>query len=200
MNKNIILLVAAALLCTGCEKLAELAGKAGTERKVAAAEAAAAKATARFAAAKEAAARAEVRKKATAAGLPATAEAQKGAAGLIGLLCSSPKLLEEIESDKDLLDALSGEGGDKQEVRRQFLRMQKRYRARVEKAMLASGATYSDFTQYAAEILPGKATATQKKEFRARIAEKCPRRNPERIEKMADGLLYYCLDAGPTGK
>ena len=197
MNKNIILLTAAALLCAGCEKLTD---RAGAARKVAAAEQAAAKATAKFTAAKEAAARAAAKTAAKAAGLPSTAEARQGGAALLGLLCASPKLQEEIESDIYLLEALSGEGGDKQEVRRQFQQSQKRYRALVEGSMPRYGATYNGFSQYAIEMLPGKTTEKQKLEFRKRIAEICPRSDPGRIEKLAGSIMYYCVDAGPQVK
>ena len=191
MNRYIILLAAAAFLCSGCDKLADTVGSG---KKAAAAQEAADKAAARVAAMSAA------RTAAKEAGGSTAVQARQEAAALVGMLCSSPKLMEDIENNMYLLEALSGEGGDRGEVRRQFQEQQRRYRAMMTKALPARGADYGNFSRYAAEMLPGRVTEGRKREFRALISEKCARGNRDLVEKTANGLMYYCAAAGPRGK
>jgi uncharacterized protein YceK len=189
MNRYIILFAAVSLLCSGCEKITD---KAAADQKVAAAQEAAAKATAKVTTKLAARAAAKAAVSAT------DAEARQAAEALVGLLCSSPKLMEDIESDMNLLEALSGEGADRREAGRQFLESQKRYRAMLEKALPARGSTYKGFSKYAMGMLPGQVTADRKLKFKALIDEKCPRGNRALVEQTAGGLMSYC--AGPDPK
>ncbi len=195
MNKSIILLAAAAFLCAGCDKLPK---SAAAQKKLAAAEEAAAKAQAKFAsrvAAESAAKGAAGGAVESAAGGGVKAAGKPGDAGeaLVAMLCSSPKLMENIESDMDLLEALSGEGGDREEVKRKSLAFRKRYRTAIEKKLSARGATYEEFFSYAL----GRAIPAQKHKFKTLIEEKCPRGDKALVEKTAGGLMYYFTAAVP---
>ena len=199
MNKSIILFAAAAFLCAGCDKLPK---SEAAQKKQAAAEDAAAKAQAKFAA--RLAAKGETRsatvaaagsEAVAAAGGEVIAAGDPGNAGaaLVGMLCSSPKLMGNIESDLDLLEALSGEGGDPDEVKRKFLEFRERYRTAVEKKLSARGATYEEFLSYAL----GQAAAPQKQKLKTLVEEKCPRGDKVLVEKTAGGLMYYLTTAIP---
>lgn len=177
MNKNIILLAAAAFLFTGCERVKEKAAE--QKQKVTIAEEAAAKAQAKFAA------RAAFKDEAN-----AVSAGQSGAA-LAALLCSSPKLMDDIQENMDLLEALGGDGGDRSEQKRQFLASRNHFRAIVEKELPARGATFAEFASYAR----GQ-NAEQKQKFKALISEKCRRGDKELVEKTAGGLLRYFADKG----
>ena len=193
MNKSIILLAAAVFLCSGCEKLSNkiAINKGAPDQKTADAQAAAAKAADKVAAriAAGAAAKAADNSKTTGTG-------QAGEA-LVAILCSSPKLMEGIESNMDLLEALSGEGGDPGEVKRQLLELQKHYRTIMETALPAHGATTAEFSRYAMKMMPSQATAEQKQKFKALITEKCPRGNKALVEKTAGGLMRFCMATVP---
>lgn len=179
MNKYIILLAAAAFLCAGCDKLPK---SEAAQKKLAAAEEAAAQAQAKLAA------RVAAGSGAKTAGKPGSA-----GAGLVDMLCASPKLMESIDSDMYLLEAVSGEGGDREEIKRQFLEFRNRYRPVVEKELSARGATYEEFTSFAL----GQAAPEQNKAFKALIGEKCPRGDKALLEKTAGGLVHYLTTAVP---
>lgn len=177
MNKHIILLAAAVFLCTGCKQVTERVAE--HKKKVAVAEEAAAKAQARFAA----------RASAKAEGI--AVNSGKVGAALAVLLCSSPKLMEDIEGDMALLEALGGEGGDPGEIKRQFLASRGQYRVIIERELPARGATYEEFSVYAMDR-----SAEQKQKFKALVWEKCPRGDKELVEKTAGGLMRYFTDKG----
>lgn len=177
MNRSIILLAAAALFLSGCEKLA--AERAAAREKHAEAEAVAAKAQARLAARLTAKSSGE---RSDAAGV-----------ALVGMLCSSPKLMDDIEGRMDLIEALSGEGGDRDEQKRQAAEFRKRYRATLEKGLISRGSTYQDFSRYAG----GQGSAEQKQKFIVLVAEQCPRGDRALVEKTAGGLIYYFTDRAP---
>jgi hypothetical protein len=166
MNKSIILLAAAAFLLAGCNKFAD-------KKKVTEAQEAAAKAQAKFAA------RAAMKTAADRAG--------KAGEALIGLLCSTPKLMEAVEGDLDLLDALSGEGGDRAEQKQQAAEFRKRYRPTLEKGLASRGSSCEELSRYAA----GQASAEHKQKFSALVAQKCPRGDKALVEKTAEGLMHY---------
>ena len=175
MKKKLVLLAAAAFLCTGCKLVNEKVAE--HKKKVSAAE--------------EAATAAQVR---LAARVAANGEGNSGADGKVGnsgaalavLLCSSPKLMEDIEGSMALLEALGGEGGDPGELKRQFLSSRDHYRAILERELPARGATFSEFAAYAAG-----GGAEQKQKFRALVSKKCPRGDKELVEKTAGGLIHY---------
>ncbi len=177
MSKHMILLAAAAFFCAGCEQVKEKAAE--REKKTAAAEEAAAKAQARFAA----------RAEGSAAGNPG--KAGNAGAALAALLCSSPKLMEDIEENMALLEALGGEGGDPGELKRELLASRGRYRAILEKELPARGATFAEFSSYARNQSP-----VQKQKFRTLVSEKCPRGDKELVEKTAGGLMRCCPENG----
>jgi hypothetical protein len=177
MNKNIILLAAAAFLCTGCEKVSEKIAE--HKKKITVAEETAAQAQARF----------QARAAGKATGAPV--KAGKAGAALAGLLCSSPKLMEDIEGSMDLLGALGGEGGDRAELKRQFLAARDRYRPILEKELPARGASYEEFASYAM----GQ-SAEEKKLFKAVVSEKCPRGDKDQVERTAGGLMRYFSEKG----
>lgn len=172
MNKNIVLIAAAAFLFAGCDKIKLLDTDAARKKRTAAQEEAE-KAQARFAA------------KLAAGAVHEEAGPGNAATALAGLLCSSPGLMDDIEGDIDLISALSGEGGDPGEVKRQVSQFRRRYRRVIEKELPARGATFEEFSGYAA----GWSNAEQKKKFAAIVAEKCPRGDKARIENTAAGLL-----------
>ena len=169
---TLLLFLAAAFFCGGCEQVKEKVAE--HKKKVTVAEEAAAMAQAKFAA------RAAVR--------PAGGPGKAGAA-LASLLCSSPRLMEDIEGNMDLLEALSGEGGDKSELKRQFLESRAHYRSILEKELPARGATFEEFSSYAMDQ-----GADQKQKFKALAAEKCPRGDKDLVEKTAGGIMYYFTD------
>jgi hypothetical protein len=177
MNKNIVLLAAAAFLCAGCDQVKEKVAE--HKKKVVVAEEAAAKAQAKFAA--RAAFKAEG---------PAGKAGNAGAAVAV-LLCSSPKLMEDIEGSMGLLEALGGEGGDPAEQKRQFLASRGHYRSILEKELPARGASYEEFAVYSQNL-----SAEQKQKFTALVSEKCPRGDKELVEKTAGGLMRYFADKG----
>lgn len=177
MNKNIILLAAAAFLFTGCDQVKERAAE--RQKKAAAAEEAAAQAQARFAA------RAAVKAEDKAAG------SGKSGAALAALLCSSPKLMDDIQENIDLLEALGGEGGDRGEQKRQFLASRKHFRPIIEKELPARGATFAAFSSYS-----NAQSEEEKQKFKALVPGICPRGDKELIEKTAAGLLRYFEDKG----
>ena len=204
MNRYIILLAAAALLSAGCDKISdkvssirksEISQKMSSDQKLATAQEAAAKARAKLAA--KIAARVAARASGRTAGGPVNSEALRAAGELVGMLCSSPKFMDDVESNLDLLEALSGEGGDRNEVKRQFRESQKRYCGMLAKTLPSRGATYAGFTQYAMNMLPNQATADQRLKFKTLIKEKCPRGDQARLEKTAGGLMSYCAADGP---
>ncbi len=173
MNKKIILLVIAAFFSTGCKQIAERVEE--KKKKVLIAD--------------EAAAKAQI--KLTARLSEKGAEGKSGSAGnsgaaLAALLCSSPKLMEDIEESTALLEALGGEGGDSAELKRQFLASRSSYRAILERELPARGATYAEFSVYALDR-----GTEQKQKFKALISEKCPRGDKEQVERTAGGLMRY---------
>lgn len=175
MNKqHIVLLAAAAFLCAGCDQVKERVAE--HKKKVTVAEEAAAKAQARFRAR---------------AAMKAGGKAGSAGAALAGLLCSSPKLAEDIEGSLALLEALGGEGGDPAELKRQFLESRGHYRAILERELPARGATYEEFSVYAVDR-----GEEQKQKFKALVSEKCPRGDKELVERTAAGLLRYFEDQG----
>lgn len=193
MNKSIILLAVSAFLCAGCDKLPK---SAAAQKKLAEAEDTAAKAQAKFAAKLAAKREVEVAAKVAAGGAPQSAAgvAVKAAgnpgnagAALVGMLCSSPKLMENIESDIDLLEALSGEGGDRNEVKQKSAAFRKRYRKTLEKKLAARGATFEEFSSYALD----QAAPEQKQRLKALVGEKCPRSDKALVERTANGLMHY---------
>lgn len=177
MNKNTILLAAVTLILSGCDQGGE--NSAGQNKKIAIAEEAAAKAQARFAA------RSVVKMEGS-----AVISGNSGAA-LAALLCSSPQLMDDIQENIDLFEALGGEGGYHSEQKRQFLASRKHFRAIIEKKLPARGATFAEFSSYAV----GQ-SAEQKLKFKALVSEKCPRGDQELVEKTADGLLRYFAEKG----
>lgn len=178
MKKTIILLFSAAFLFSGCDQVKEKVAE--RKKKVTAAEEAAAQAQARFAA------RAEER----AAG-KASGKAGNAGAALAALLCTSPKLMEDIEGSMGLLDALGGEGGDPAEQKRQFLASRDHYRAILERELPARGASFAEFAVYAAED-----SAAQKQNFHALVSGKCPRGDKDLVERTAGGLVHYFARQG----
>ncbi|MCX5786540.1 MAG: hypothetical protein NTX59_12720 [Elusimicrobia bacterium] len=180
MNKSIILLAAAVFLCAGCEKFADTMA---ARQKLSAAQEAAAKAQAKF----------EAKLDARVVAVKAAGKSGNAGSALAAMLCSSPKLMEDIEGNMDLLEALSGEGGDRDELKRQFIKFRKRYRTVLEKELPARGATYEEFYQFAL----GQATAEQKQEFKTLVSEKCPRGDRALVEKTAGGLMHYFTAAVP---
>lgn len=179
MNRSIILLAVAAFLCAGCDKLPK---SAAARKKLAADQEVASQAQAKLAA------RIAAGGMDQAAGNPGNA-----GAALVGMLCSSAKLMENVESDLDLLEAFSGEGGDRDELKRQVLEFRNRYRPIMEKGLSARGATFGEFSSYAL----GQAAAEQKQKFKALVAGKCPRGDKDLVEKTAGGLMYYFTAAAP---
>ena len=175
MNKSIVLLAAAAFLCAGCENITD---KAAARQKLVAAQETAAKAQVRLAA--------KLADRVAAVGKTAGKSGDAGAA-LAVMLCSSPKLMEDIEGKMDLLEALSGDGGDRDELKRQLIGFRKRYGPMLEKELPARGATYAEFSQFAR----GQAIAEQKQKFKALVGEKCPLGDKALVEKTAGGLMYY---------
>lgn len=182
MKKHLILLAVSAFLLTGCEKILD---KEGYAKKMGAAEEAAAAAQAKVAAMTAA----------KALGTSSSAEDRKAAGAMALILCSSPNLVEELEGDASMLEALSGEGIDKNEAARQFLEFQKKYRAAMQRALPKAGSTYEDFSRYAAKARPGSASDAQKKEFIGILSEKCPRGDMASLEKAAGTLLLYSAPA-----
>jgi hypothetical protein len=174
-----MLLAAAVLFLGGCDKFISTAS---SRQKKAAAESVSSLAQAKFAA----------------------RLAQKSVgdkAGRVGdtlaaLLCSSPKLVEQIEGDKDLLDALSGEGGDNEELKRQFADSRGRYRAMLERQLPARGIAFTDFAAYSA----GRENPGQKAAFKAVLVKKCPGGDQALLEKSADDLMYYFAKPLPGGE
>lgn len=175
MKKSIILLAAAAFLSAGCEKITN---SAAAEKKMAVAKEAAELATAKVAARLE-------------GGASAAENPGAALAALTGLLCASPKLMEDIEGNMDLINALSGEGGDREEMKRQIQSFQRRYREALEKGLAARGSNYAEFCGLAGQMSPGSATQEQKQKFKALISEKCPLGDKILVEKTADGLMRY---------
>ena len=188
MNKSIFLLAAAALLCSGCDKFSD---KEISQKKTKAAEEAAVKAGAKYAARLAAA-------PVTESAVPSvTGEAGQAGEAMIGLLCASPSLMEDLEGDMDLIKALSGEGSDPADVKHQFLELQKRYRGIMQKALPARGASYQEFTRFATAMLSGPANLEEKLKFKALITQKCPRGNKPLVEKTAGALMQFCVASGP---
>ena len=174
MNKHIVLLAAAAFLCAGCDQVKERVAE--HKKKVTVAEEAAAKAQARFTAR---------------ASMKPGGKAGNAGAALAGLLCSSPALMDDIEGNMALLEALGGEGGDPAELKRQFQESRGHYRAILERELPARGATYEEFSVYAEDR-----SAEQKQKFKALVSEKCPRGEKELVEKTFNGLMRYFADKG----
>ncbi len=184
MKKSLLMAAAAAFMLAGCEKILDSEGYA---KKMAAAEEAA----------KAAQARVDAMQTAKATGSVSTAEGGKAARALVLLLCSSPALVEEVENDAYLVEALSGPGSDKNEARRQFLELQEKYRGILRKNLPRAGSSYEDFALYAAGAMPGKASAAQKREFLGILSEKCPKGDPLRLQAAAGGLMFYAAAQGP---
>lgn len=182
--KRPLILLAAVFLLGGCEKLLDREGYA---KKMEAAEEAA----------KAAQARVEAMKTAKATGSSSPAGERKAAEALVALLCASPGLVEEIENDVYLVEALSGAGSDKAEARRQFLELKEKYRAILRKNLPRAGSSYEDFAGYAAKAMPGRASDTMRKEFTGILAGKCPRGDMARLEKAAGGLMFYTAAQAP---
>lgn len=184
MKRSLILAAAAAFLLAGCEKVLD---KEGYAKKMDAAQEAA----------KAAQARVEAMKTAKATGAVSTAEEGKAARALLALLCASPALVEEVENDAYLVEALSGAGSDKTEARRQFLELQEKYRGILRKNLPRAGSTYEEFARYAVNAMPGRASAAQKKELLGIVSEKCPKGDPLRLQEAANGLMFYAAAQGP---
>lgn len=178
MNKILLTLTAAALL-SGCEKLA---GNT-PEQKAAAREAAA------LAEAKVASKLAALKTGGPAAG----AAAGKAGEALVSLLCASPGLMEDVENNLYLLEALSGEGGGAEEVRRHVLDARAQYSAVLRKSLPERGASYEEFLAYAGRTLPGLAAPEGKLAFKTFVKEKCPGR-AALAETAAAGMIRYCAD------
>jgi hypothetical protein len=173
--KSLILPVVAALLCA-CGKSQE---QVAVEKAAAQAEQAAAQEAARAVAA------------------PTEEEKRAAAKALFETLCASPALMEEVEMSMDLLEALSGEGADKNEARNHFIRSQNRYRAMMEMEIPARGSSYKAFSYYAAEMMPSYASAERKRAMREIAAAVCKGRSLRQAERAAGGVLFYCAAPVP---
>lgn len=175
MKANILIMAAAALMCAGCERIID---KEAAREEKAAAEEAAELARARF----------ENRGKTVSGpgGDPATGKA------LTALLCSSPGLVEEIEGNMYLLEALSGPGNDPRELRRQRLELRMRYRTFLNKALPAHGSSYEEFAAYSRAMGTGEPSPEAGRALGALIKAECPGRDKDRIAKAAFGLMKCC--------
>ena len=167
--KKSIMLLAAVMLLAGCDKImkSEDAKKKAAEAVVAS-EKAQAKLAARLTAKPEKA-----------------ADTGKAAGALVSLLCSSPKLMEDIESSTVLLEALSGEGGDRNELNQQLQDSRKRYRPVIERNLPARGASFEDFMG----LVAVREAPDQQQKLKALAAARCPRGDKDQVEKAAGGLL-----------
>ncbi|HNT97558.1 MAG TPA: hypothetical protein PKK31_04740 [Elusimicrobiales bacterium] len=179
MKKNLILIAAAAFLCAGCEQIID---KEAAKKKRADAEEAAAKASARFA------------NRGKTVSTPEGVRA--GGEPLVAILCASPRFVQDIEENLDLLEALSGPGSDPAEVNRQFLEIRERYRAHMKNVLPKRGSSYEEFSAYAKAMKPPNLAPEARKTLGALITEKCPKRNRARIERAAAGLMNYCEGPG----
>ncbi|HCC49043.1 MAG TPA: hypothetical protein DEQ38_13145 [Elusimicrobia bacterium] len=176
MHKNIIVLVLGAALLAGCGK---------SKEDVAAEQAAAAQA--------QAAAEAAAKK---AAG-PTAEEKKQAAAEFIALICSSPQVFEDAETSIDTLEAFSGEGADKNEARKHFMRAQNYYRGALENEMTARGLSYEALMLYAGGVLPRQGTTESVNEFRALIKANCRGVDEANAERVLGGILFYCAAQTP---
>lgn len=176
MLKRVGVMVACAALLSACGKSQE---QLAVEQAAAKAEQAAA-----AAAAKEAA--------------PPTGEEKMAAArAMAEALCSSPGLMDEIETSLDVFEAYSGEGADKNEARNHFIRYQNRYRAMMEGEMPARGSSYKALAHYAAEMMPGRGSEQGTRALRELLRQACRGRDLAQAERAAGGLLFYCAAKTP---
>ncbi len=178
MNKRNMLIAASLLALAGCGKFGD---KAAAEKKKAEAQ--------------EAVTKAQAKLETRLAYKPENSNPNAAGGALVSLLCSSPKLVEDIANERDLLDALSGAGGDGEEAKQQFINSRNRYRPVLERKLPARGASFEDFRRYAA----GREDAEQKRKLKALIAKVCPRGDEAALEKAAGDLTYY-FSAQPPGK
>jgi len=173
--KRTAMILAAALICAGCGKFES---KEETARKEAAAEEVSSKAQAKLAA--------------RLAEKDAVDRSGQVAEALAALLCSSPKTVEGIQNDSDLLDALSGAGGDREEMRKQFNDARNRYRAVLERQLPPRGAEFADFTRFAAD----RETPDARRRMKSAMSQKCPKGDQDALLKAADDLMSYF--SGPS--
>ncbi len=176
MRKNIFILVSGAALLAGCGKSQE---QVAVEKAAAVAEQAAAEEVAKAAAA------------------PTEADKKAAAKALFEMLCSSPALMDEVETSMDLFEALSGEGADRNEARNHFIRSQSRYRAMMEMEMPARGSSYKALSYYAADMMPGYISPERSRAMRETAAAACKGRSLRQAERAAGGVLFYCAAAVP---
>ncbi len=178
MNKRNMLIAAAVLALAGCGKFGD---KAAAEKKQAEAQ--------------EAVTKAQAKLETRLAYKPETSNPGAAGGALVSLLCSSPRLVEDIANERDLLDALSGAGGDGEEAKQQFINSRNRYRTVLERKLPPRGASFEDFKRYAA----GRDDAEQRRRMKALITRICPRGDEAALEKAAGDLMYY-FSAQPPGK
>jgi len=176
MKKITVLFIASAVLLAGCGK---------SKKELAAEQAAAAKV--------QAVAEAAAKK---AAG-PTEEEKKQAAVAFITLVCSSPKLLDEAETNMDVFEAFSGEGADRTEAENSFTRSQNYYRALLEREMPARGSSYQALMLYANAILPGHAAAESLDGFRGMLKTHCRGVDEAQAERLLGGILFYCAAQTP---
>lgn len=161
----------AALLLAGCGK---------SQKELAAEAAAAAKAQAEAAAAAEAARKA--------AG-PTEQEKRRAAEVFVGLVCGSPRLIDDAETNLDLLEAFSGEGADRAEAEIQLKKLRSYYTALLRRELPARGASYEALEKFAPGVLPPQQDAEGTKFYRTLILTGCRGLDPEHAERVLGGIL-----------
>ncbi|MDT8285500.1 MAG: hypothetical protein RQ748_00185 [Elusimicrobiales bacterium] len=173
MKIRFILIAATALMCAGCEQIVD---KEAARKKIAAAEEAAALARERF----------ENRGTTDSEGSLKTGKA------LTELLCSSRDLVEDIENNMYLLEALSGPGNDPGAAQLQRAELRARYRAFLEQALPSHGSSYEEFAAYTKATGTGNPSPESKRALGTLIRGQCPERDKTRIENAAYGLMKLC--------
>lgn len=162
-------------MCAGCERIINTES---AQKERAAAEEAAALARERF----------ENRGKT----VSDSEETRKTGKALVALLCASPGLVEDIEGNLYLLEALSGPGNDPAAARNQFLELRTRYRSFLRETLPKHGSSYGEFAAYSAAMGAGKPSPEGRRALGALISGQCPERDKAKIEKAAFGLMKCC--------
>lgn len=172
-RKNFFPALLAALLLAGCGK---------SQKELAAEAAAADKAQA------EAAAAAEAAKKAAG---PTDQEKRRAAEVFVGLVCGSPRLLDDAETNLDLTEAFAGEGADAAEAENQARKNRAYYTALLQRELPARGASYEALEKFAPGVLPPHQDAEGTKFYRTMILTGCRGLDPDHAERVLGGILAY---------